>query len=159
VSLTPRTAAGAIRSDQVGREVDVYGWVHRRRDLGGLIFIDLRDRSGIVQVKFDPVQAQAHAAGGELRPEWVVHIQGPVQRRPPGTENKELSTGEVEVDARAVTILNRAQPPPFPVNDDSPFDEQVRLRYRYLDLRRARVARNLQLRHRVTKAIRDCLDG
>jgi len=159
VSLTPRTAAGAIRSDQVGREVDVYGWVHRRRDLGGLIFIDLRDRSGIVQVKFDPVQAQAHAAGGELRPEWVVHIQGPVQRRPPGTENKELPTGEVEVEARAVTILNRAQPPPFAVNEDSPVDEQVRLRYRYLDLRRARMARNLQLRHRVTKAIRDFLDG
>ena len=159
MSLTPRMAAGAIRSDQVGREVDVYGWVHRRRDLGGLIFIDLRDRSGIVQVKLDPVNAQAHAAGGELRPEWVVHVQGPVQRRPPGTENKELPTGEVEVEARAVTILNRAQSPPFAVNEDSPVDEQVRLRYRYLDLRRARMARNLQLRHRLTKAIRDFLDA
>ncbi len=159
MSLTPRTPAGTIRSDQVGRDVDVYGWVHRRRDLGGLIFIDLRDRSGIVQVKFDPVNAQAHAAGGELRPEWVVHLKGPVQRRPPGTENKELPTGEVEIEARAVTILNRAQPPPFAVNDDSPVDEQVRLRYRYLDLRRARMARNLQLRHRLTKAIRDFLDA
>jgi len=159
VSLTARMSAGAIRSDQVGREVDVYGWVHRRRDLGGLIFIDLRDRSGIVQVKLDPVNVQAHAAGGELRPEWVVHVQGPVQRRPPGTENKELPTGEVEVEARAVTILNRAQSPPFAVNEDSPVDEQVRLRYRYLDLRRARMARNLQLRHRLTKAIRDFLDA
>jgi len=159
VSLTPRTPAGTIRSDQVGRDVDLYGWVHRRRDLGGLIFIDLRDRSGIVQVKFDPVNAQAHSAGGELRPEWVVHLKGPVQRRPPGTENKELPTGEVEIEARAVTILNRAQPPPFAVNDDSPVDEQVRLRYRYLDLRRARMARNLQLRHRLTKAIRDFLDA
>jgi len=159
VSLTARAPAGEIRSDQVGREVDLYGWVHRRRDLGGLIFIDLRDRSGIVQVKFDPVNAQAHATGGELRPEWVVHVQGPVQRRPPGTENKELPTGEVEVEARAVTILNRAQPPPFAVNEDSPVDEQVRLRYRYLDLRRARMARNLQLRHRLTKAIRDFLDA
>ena len=159
MSLTPRTPAGTIRSDQVGRDVDLYGWVHRRRDLGGLIFIDLRDRSGIVQVKFDPVNAQAHAAGGELRPEWVVHLKGPVQRRPPGTENKELPTGEVEIEARAVTILNRAQPPPFAVNDDSPVDEQVRLRYRYLDLRRARMARNLQLRHRLTKAIRDFLDA
>ncbi|TME81711.1 MAG: aspartate--tRNA ligase [Chloroflexi bacterium] len=157
--MTPRTPAGTIRSDQVGRDVDLYGWVHRRRDLGGLIFIDLRDRSGIVQVKFDPVNAQAHAAGGELRPEWVVHLKGPVQRRPPGTENKELPTGEVEIEARAVTILNRAQPPPFAVNDDSPVDEQVRLRYRYLDLRRARMARNLQLRHRLTKAIRDFLDA
>ena len=159
MSLTARAPAGEIRSDQVGREVDLYGWVHRRRDLGGLIFIDLRDRSGIVQVKFDPVNAQAHATGGELRPEWVVHVQGPVQRRPPGTENKELPTGEVEVEARAVTILNRAQPPPFAVNEDSPVDEQVRLRYRYLDLRRARMARNLQLRHRLTKAIRDFLDA
>jgi len=159
VSLTARAPAGEIRSDQVGREVDLYGWVHRRRDLGGLIFIDLRDRSGIVQVKFDPVNAQAHATGGELRPEWVVHVKGPVQRRPPGTENKELPTGEVEVEARAVTILNRAQPPPFAVNEDSPVDEQVRLRYRYLDLRRARMARNLQLRHRLTKAIRDFLDA
>ena len=159
MSLTPRTPAGTIRSDQVGRDVDLYGWVHRRRDLGGLIFIDLRDRSGIVQVKFDPVNAQAHSAGGELRPEWVVHLNGPVQRRPPGTENKELPTGEVEIEARAVTILNRAQPPPFAVNDDSPVDEQVRLRYRYLDLRRARMARNLQLRHRLTKAIRDFLDA
>jgi aspartyl-tRNA synthetase len=159
VSLTPRTPAGAIRAEQVGRDVDLYGWVHRRRDLGGLIFIDLRDRSGIVQVKFDPANAQAHATGGELRPESVIHVQGPVQRRPAGTENKELATGEVEVEARAVTILNRAQPPPFAVNEDSPVDEQVRLRYRYLDLRRTRMARNLQLRHRMTKAIRDFLDA
>ncbi len=159
MSLTPRTPAGGIRSDKAGREVDVYGWVHRRRDLGGLIFIDLRDRSGIVQVKFDPANAQAHAVGGELRPESVIHVRGPVQRRPPGTENKELATGEVEVEARAVTILNRAQPPPFAVNEDSPVDEQVRLRFRYLDLRRARMASNLQLRHRMTKAIRDFLDA
>ncbi|HEV3461896.1 MAG TPA: aspartate--tRNA ligase [Candidatus Dormibacteraeota bacterium] len=157
--MTPRIPAGAIRSEQAGRDVDVYGWVHRRRDLGGLIFIDLRDRSGIVQVKFDPANAQAHAVGSELRPESVIHVKGPVQRRPPGTENKELATGEVEVDARAVTILNRAQPPPFAVNEDSPVDEQVRLRYRYLDLRRTRMARNLQLRHRMTKAIRDFLDA
>src|SRR2546421_10364678 len=150
--------AGAVRSDHVGREVDLYGWVHRRRDLGGLIFIDLRDRSGIVQVKFDPVNAQAHATGGELRPEWVVHVKGPVQRRPPGTENKELPTGEVEVEARTVTILNRAQPPPFAVNEDSPVEEQLRLRYRYLDLRRGRMTRNLELRHRLAKSIRDFLD-
>ena len=159
MSLTPRTPAGAIRQDQVGREVDLYGWVHRRRDLGGLIFIDLRDRSGIIQVKFDPVNAQAHATGGELRPESVIHVHGPVQRRPPGTENKELATGAVEVDARTVTVLNRAQPPPFAVNEDNPVEEQLRLKYRYLDLRRGRMARNLQLRHRIAKAIRDFLDA
>ena len=158
MSLTRRTPCGEVRADQVGSEVDLYGWVHRRRDLGGLIFIDLRDRSGIVQVKFDPVHAQAHAAGGELRSESVVHVHGPVQRRPPGTENKELATGTVEIEAHAVELLNRAQPPPFAVNEDGVVDEQLRLRYRYLDLRRSRMARNLQLRHRMTKAIRDFLD-
>ena len=158
MSLTPRAPAGAIRSDHVGREVEVYGWVHRRRDLGGLIFIDLRDRSGIVQVKFDPLQVKAHATGGELRLESVIHVRGPVQRRPPGTENKALATGEVEVEAHTVTILSRAQPPPFAVNEDSAVEEQLRLRYRYLDLRRAGMAKNLQLRHRIAKAIRDFLD-
>jgi len=158
VSLTPRTPCGALRIEQAGQSVDAYGWVHRRRDLGGLIFIDLRDRSGIVQVKFDPVHAQAHATAGELRLESVIHVRGPVVKRPPGTENKELATGAVEIDADAVDILNRAQPPPFAVNEDGAVDEQLRLRYRYLDLRRQRMARNLQLRHRIAKAIRDFLD-
>ncbi|TMG33592.1 MAG: aspartate--tRNA ligase [Chloroflexi bacterium] len=156
--MTRRTPCGTVRTEQVGSDVDLYGWVHRRRDLGGLIFIDLRDRSGIVQVKFDPVHAQAHAAGGGLRSESVIHVRGPVRVRPPGTENKELSTGAVEVEAHAVDLLNRAQPPPFAVNEDGAVDEQLRLRYRYLDLRRSRMARNLQLRHRMTKAIRDFLD-
>jgi len=158
VSLTPRTPCGAPRIEQAGQSVDVYGWVHRRRDLGGLIFIDLRDRSGIVQVKFDPVHAQAHATGGELRLETVIHVRGPIVRRPPGTENKELPSGAVEIEAQAVDILNRALPPPFAVNEDGAVDEQLRLRYRYLDLRRQRMARNLQLRHRMAKAIRDFLD-
>ena len=159
MSLTRRTPCGTVGTNQVGSDVDLYGWVHRRRDLGGLIFIDLRDRSGMVQVKFDPMHAQAHATGGELRSESVIHVRGPVQRRPPGTENKELATGAVEVEAHAVDILNRAQPPPFAVNEDGFVDEQLRLRYRYLDLRRSRMARNLQLRHRMAKATRDFLDG
>ena len=159
MSLTPRTPCGDLRPEQVGSDVDLYGWVHRRRDLGGLIFIDLRDRSGIVQVKFDPVHAQAHATGGELRLESVIHVRGPVLRRPPGTENKELATGAVEVEAHEVELLNRAQPPPFAVNEDGAVEEQLRLRYRYLDLRRSRMTRNLQLRHRIAKAIRDFLDG
>ena len=158
MSLTPRTPCGAPRIEQAGQSVDVYGWVHRRRDLGGLIFIDLRDRSGIVQVKFDPVHAQAHATGGELRLETVIHVRGPIVRRPPGTENKELPSGAVEIEAQAVDILNRALPPPFAVNEDGVVDEQLRLRYRYLDLRRQRMARNLQLRHRMAKAIQDFLD-
>ena len=158
MSLTARTPCGAPRTDQVGQAVELFGWVHRRRDLGGLIFIDLRDRSGLVQVKFDPAHQQAHATAGELRLETVVRITGSVQRRPAGTENRELATGEVEVEAEAVQILNRAQPPPFAVNEDGQVDEQLRLRYRYLDLRRQRMARNLELRHRVAKAIRDFLD-
>ncbi|HVH66186.1 MAG TPA: aspartate--tRNA ligase [Candidatus Acidoferrum sp.] len=158
MSLTPRTACGSLRREHVGQRAELYGWVHRRRDLGGLIFIDLRDRTGIVQVKFDPVHTHAHATAGELRLEFVVRVRGPVQQRPPGTENKELATGAIEVEADSVDILSRAQPPPFAVNEDSAVDEQVRLRYRYLDLRRQRPARNLQLRHRIAKAIRDFLD-
>ncbi|HYY46171.1 MAG TPA: aspartate--tRNA ligase [Candidatus Angelobacter sp.] len=156
--MTPRIPCGALRIEQEGQNAEVYGWVHRRRDLGGLIFIDLRDRSGIVQVKFDPVHAQAHATAGELRLESVVHVRGPVRRRPAGTENKELATGAVEVEAVSVAILNRSQPPPFAINEDGVVDEQLRLRYRYLDLRRQRLARNLHLRHRMAKAIRDFLD-
>jgi aspartyl-tRNA synthetase len=159
LSRTARVYAGELRADRAGSQVDVYGWVHRRRDLGGLIFIDLRDRSGIVQVKFDPIHAQAHTTAGELRLETVVHVRGPLQRRPAGTENKELPTGDVEVEAEAVEILNRAQPPPFSVNEDTTVDEQLRLRYRYLDLRRGHMTQNLQLRHRMAKAIRDFLDG
>ena len=158
MSLTPRIPCGALRIEQEGQDAEVYGWVHRRRDLGGLIFIDLRDRSGIVQVKFDPVHAQAYASAGELRLESVVHVRGPVRRRPAGTENKELATGAVEVEAVSVAILNRSQPPPFAINEDGVVDEQLRLRYRYLDLRRQRLARNLHLRHRMAKAIRDFLD-
>ena len=158
MSLTPRIPCGALRIEQEGQDAEVYGWVHRRRDLGGLIFIDLRDRSGIVQVKFDPVHAQAYASAGELRLESVVHVRGPVRRRPAGTENKELATGAVEVEAVSVAILNRSQPPPFAINEDGFVDEQLRLRYRYLDLRRQRLARNLRLRHRMAKAIRDFLD-
>jgi aspartyl-tRNA synthetase len=158
VTRTSRTYADDLRADGVGTAADLYGWVHRRRDLGGLIFIDLRDRSGIVQVKFDPVHKEAHAAAGELRLETVIRVRGPVRRRPAGTENRELSTGEIEVEAEAVETLNRALPPPFSVNEEGPVDEQLRLRFRYLDLRRERLARNLKLRHRVTKAIRDFLD-
>jgi len=159
VSRTPRTLCGAVGDSQVGQQLELYGWVHRRRDLGGLIFIDLRDRSGVVQVKFDPVHAGAHHVASELRLETVVHVSGILQRRPPGTENRELATGHVELDAKQAVILNRAQPPPFAVNEDGPVEERLRLRYRYLDLRRSRMTKNLLLRHRISKAIRDFLDG
>lgn len=159
MSLTRRTHCGTVSAAQDGEDVELYGWVHRRRDLGGLIFIDLRDRSGLVQVKFDPVHATAHATAGDLRLETVVHVSGIVRRRPPGTENKELATGDVEIEAADADILSRAQPPPFSVNEDSQVEEQLRLKYRYLDLRRGRMTRNVELRHRMAKAIRDFLDG
>jgi aspartyl-tRNA synthetase len=158
VSKTVRNSCGAIRATNVGERVELYGWVHRRRDHGGLIFIDLRDRSGIIQATFNPAHQEAHQKAAELRLESVIHASGTVRRRPTGSENAELATGEVEVEAEQLVILNRANTPPFAINDESGVDEQLRLRFRYLDLRRPRMARNLSLRHRLSKAIRDFLD-
>ncbi len=136
------------------------GWVNRRRDLGGLIFIDLRDRYGITQVVFNPeVSPTAHEAAGELRNEYVIHVDGIVRHRPPGTENPKLATGDVEIEAHAVEILNPSLTPPFYINEDVEVDESLRLEYRYLDLRRARMQRNIILRHRIVKHMRDFLDA
>ncbi|MCS7260618.1 MAG: aspartate--tRNA ligase, partial [Anaerolineae bacterium] len=138
--------------------VTLAGWVHRRRDHGKLIFIDLRDRWGIAQVVFNPDNsAEAHAIAETLRLEYVVQVRGTVCRRPPGMENPDLPTGEVEVAAHELTVLNTAKTPPFYINEDAPVDEALRLRYRYLDLRRQRMQRNIILRHRVVKFIRDFL--
>jgi len=158
MSLTPRVRGGTLRATDAGHPVDLYGWVHRRRDHGGLIFIDLRDRSGLVQVQFHPDRAEAFTRAGDLRLEFVVHVHGTVRRRPPGAENPTLPTGEIEVEAEALEILSRSKTPPFPVNERTEADESLRLRYRYLDLRRMEMTRNLDLRHRMVKAIRDFLD-
>ncbi len=158
MSRTARARCGALRAADADRPVDLYGWVHRRRDHGGLIFIDLRDRSGLVQVQFHPDRAKAFTVAGDLRLEFVVHVRGTVRRRPPGAENPALATGEIEVEADGLEILNRSKTPPFPVNERSDVDESLRLRYRYLDLRRMEMTRNLELRHRMVKAIRDFLD-
>jgi len=158
MSLTARVRGGTLRATDAGHPADLYGWVHRRRDHGGLIFIDLRDRSGLVQVQFHPDRAGAFTRAGDLRLEFVVHVHGTVRRRPPGAENPTLPTGEIEVEAEALEILNRSRTPPFPVNERSEADESLRLRYRYLDLRRMEMTRNLELRHRMVKAIRDFLD-
>jgi aspartyl-tRNA synthetase len=158
MSLTPRVRGGTLRATDAGHPVDLYGWVHRRRDHGGLIFIDLRDRSGLVQVQFHPDRAEAFTRAGDLRLEFVVHVHGTVRRRPPGAENPILPTGEIEVEVEALEILNRSKTPPFPVNERTEADESLRLRYRYLDLRRMEMTRNLDLRHRMVKAIRDFLD-
>jgi aspartyl-tRNA synthetase len=147
-----------LRSNHVGQTVTLAGWVHRRRDHGRLIFIDLRDRWGIAQVVFNPdTSSEAHAVAETLRLEYVIQVKGTVCRRPPGMENPDLATGEVEVAAQEITVLNTAKTPPFYINEDTPVDEALRLRYRYLDLRRQRMQRNIILRHQVVKFIRDFL--
>jgi len=134
------------------------GWVHRRRDHGGLTFIDLRDRYGIVQVVTNPVDSpQAHQIMDPVRLEWVIQVEGIVRARLEGKENPDLLTGEIEVEVLVVKILNPAKPTPFSINGQDEADEQTRLRYRYLDLRRARMRNNLELRHKVVKFIRDYL--
>jgi aspartyl-tRNA synthetase len=150
---------GSIRASDVGRELELYGWVARRRDHGGLIFIDLRDRWGAVQVVFNPAKApQAHAAASELRAEYVVRVKGAVGKRPAGSENPRMATGEVEVTAGELEVINRSDTTPFPIEDQEEPDEKTRLEYRYLDLRRPRMTRMLELRSRVNKIIRDFMD-
>jgi len=150
---------GELRSSSIGQTVTLAGWVHRQRDHGGVTFIDLRDRSGIAQVVADPVKyPQAAQVLQDARMEWVLQVTGEVQHRPAGAENPNLPTGEVEVHAVSVEVLNPAKPLPFLIYKDEDTDENVRLKYRYLDLRRERMQRNLMLRHKVIKFMRDYLD-
>jgi aspartyl-tRNA synthetase len=151
---------GEVRSTDVGQRVRLQGWLHRSRDHGGLIFSDLRDRSGLVQIVYNPERApEAHALASECRAEYVLEVEGVVSPRPAGTENPNLATGEIEVLADTLTVLNPSQPLPFAVADEGEVDEQLRLRYRYVDLRRPKMAQNLVLRHKVIKHIRDFLDA
>ena len=157
---------GDLRLSDADSEVTLAGWVGRRRDHGGIIFLDLRDRSGVVQVVFNPdplagsglSPESAHTAE-ELRQEWVVQVKGHVRQRPAGSENPAMGTGDIEVMASDVAVLNRSLTPPFYIADDAGADESLRLRYRYLDLRRPAMQQNLILRHRVVKYIRDFLDA
>lgn len=150
---------GEIRKTNLGQEVTVLGWVQKTRDHGGLTFIDLRDRSGLVQVVFDPdLSKPAHEAAQKLRAEFVVAIKGKVTVRPEGTINTNLATGEIEIRASGLQVLNKSETPPFPIEDDIDTSEDLRLRYRYLDLRRPKMQRNFFLRHKVIKAIRDYFD-
>lgn len=147
---------GQLRPGDVGTNVVLMGWVHKIRDLGSLVFIDLRDRYGITQVVARSEKQLLKAK--QLRPEFVVAVEGPVERRSDETLNPKIETGEVEVDARVLSTLSRARTPPFQVDEETPVSEEVRLRYRYLDLRRNRMRKNIGLRHRVTMAVRNCLD-
>ena len=150
---------GELRAEHVGEAVTLAGWVHRRRDHGGLLFLDLRDSTGIVQVVFRPQDAPLAAAIAEgVRSEFVVRIRGEVNLRRQGTENADMSTGAIEVVAAEADILNASETPPFSIAEETNTSEVMRLKYRYLDLRRERMANNLRLRHRVVKFIRDFMD-
>jgi aspartyl-tRNA synthetase len=150
---------GTLRGSHVEQAVVLAGWVHRYRTHGGVLFVNLRDRSGIVQVTFDQEAAPAaFATASEVRVEWVLQVRGTVRRRPAGLENPDMPTGEIEVAAVEATVLNPSKTPPFYVDREEGESEALRLRYRYLDLRRARMQRNLILRHRVVKFMRDFLD-
>jgi aspartyl-tRNA synthetase len=150
---------GALRASDAGTEVELFGWVARRRDMGGLIFIDLRDRWGKVQIVFNPATAPAaHAAASNVRAEYVVRVKGTIGLRPKGSENPRLATGEVEVTASELEVISAAKTPPFQIEEEVASDESLRLKYRYLDLRRPRMQRILELRHRVNKIIHSYMD-
>ena len=154
-----RTLAKDIASKE-GQEVELTGWVDVRRDHGKLIFIDLRDRSGLAQIVFIPKDKELHAKAETLRSEWVVKIKGKVGKRPAGMENPKIPSGYHEVPAESLEIISEAKTPPFDVTSDGlDINEEVRMKYRYLDLRRSRLQKNIRHRHRIIKFIRDYLDG
>ncbi len=156
--LTRTHACGDLRPADVGREVVLLGWVHRVRDLGGVLFVDVRDRSGVSQIVFNADDEANLAKAKRLRSEFVVGVSGVVRRRSEETVNPKLESGDVEVVVRQLTLLNEAKTPPFQVAEDSPVSEEVRLKYRYLDLRRPRLQANIGLRHRLTTTIRRYFD-
>ncbi len=151
---------GELRLSHVGQTVKLAGWMHKRRDHGGLIFIDLRDRSGLVQITIDPSNQAAYAAADKSRAEYVLQVTGTVRARPEGLANPNLPSGEIEVIAESIEILNASKAPPIPLDDDgTKTTETLRLKYRYLDLRRPRLQKNLILRHKVIKFMRDYMDA
>ncbi|MEW5771659.1 MAG: aspartate--tRNA ligase [Pseudomonadota bacterium] len=148
---------GAVNADHIGQEITLCGWAHRRRDHGGVIFVDLRDREGMVQVVIDPDTAEAFKVAEETRSEFVLQVVGKVRARPAGTENPNLPTGMIEVLTKQLTVLNPSVTPPFQMDEDN-INENIRLQYRYLDLRREPMQQNMRLRYRVSKLMRDYLD-
>jgi aspartyl-tRNA synthetase len=148
---------GQVDESLIGQQVSVAGWVHRRRDHGGVIFVDLRDREGLLQIVFDPDRAEIFAEAERVRGEFVLAVKGRVRQRPDGTVNPNMATGQVELLAEELTTLNTSATPPF--HHDEPANEELRLKYRYLDLRREAMLGNLRLRHRVTQALRSFLDS
>ena len=149
---------GEITETLIDETVTFCGWVHRRRDHGGVIFLDVRDREGLVQVVFDPDTVEAFNTADSVRSEFVVQITGRVRLRPAGSENDNMTTGKIEILGKEINILNKANTPPFPLDEYSPVGEDVRLKYRYMDLRRDEMQHNLRFRHKVTTQIRNILD-
>src|SRR3981189_43154 len=147
---------GQVGESLIGQVVTVAGWAHRRRDHGGVIFVDLRDREGLLQIVFDPDRAAVFAMAERVRNEFVLKVRGLVRMRPPGTANANLKSGQVEIECLELEILNRSEPLPFQL--DEHVSEEVRLRFRYLDLRREEMRDRLLLRHRITRAMRHYLD-
>ncbi|MCI5168215.1 MAG: aspartate--tRNA ligase, partial [Candidatus Electrothrix sp. GM3_4] len=144
--------------DNLDQEVVLMGWVLRRRDHGGVIFIDLRDRYGITQVVFNPeINPDVHSKAHQLRSEWVLAITGKVEARPGDMANTKLKTGEIEVRVNDLRILNTSKTPPFPLDEDSEISDNIRLQYRYLDLRRPEIANNLIMRHKASQTVRNYL--
>jgi aspartyl-tRNA synthetase len=157
-AATGKLTCGSLRRDDVGQDVTLRGWVHRRRDLGGLIFIDLRDRFGLTQVVFNPqIAPAAHELASDVRNEYVLEIHGVVRERPEGTRNPKLATGDVEVEVHELEVLNAAKTPPFEISQTADIEESVRLRFRYLDLRRERMQQNIILRHALVRFMREYL--
>ena len=156
--LTRTHTCGELRSTHVGADATLLGWVHRVRDLGGVLFVDVRDRAGVTQVVFDKDDEALITKAKRLRSEFVVGVVGKVRSRAPETVNPKLPTGEVEIVVKQLAVLNEAKTPPFPVADDTPVSEDVRLKYRYLDLRRPRLQNNIIMRHRLTTVIRRYFD-
>lgn len=151
---------GELRKEQAGKEVMLAGWVHRRRDHGGIIFVDLRDVHGITQIVFNPeLSENTHKLANELRNEYVIKVTGVVSHRPSGTENKNIPTGDIEINVSKLEILNASKTPPFYINEDVEVEENLLLKYRYLYLRRQKMRDNIILRHQVVKYMRNFLDS
>src|SRR3989338_3446329 len=146
---------GELTGKHIGKPVVLQGWVHKKRDHGGLIFVDIRDRYGITQVVFEPKDQKIFKQAHSLGREWVIEIDGKVRKRPKGTENKERLTGEIEVEASKLKILSKSEVPPIEIDDNLQTSEDVRLKYRYLDLRRPVMQKNLILRNEIIKITRE----
>ncbi|MCB1873907.1 MAG: aspartate--tRNA ligase, partial [Gammaproteobacteria bacterium] len=149
---------GQVNASHIGQVVELCGWVHRRRDHGGVIFVDLRDREGLVQVVCDPDKPDVFGVAEQLRNEFVVRLKGQVRARPQGSVNPDIATGEIEILGLELEVLNRSETPPFQLDEHEKASEEVRLRYRYIDLRRPEMLERIRMRAKVTRALRNFLD-